>query len=102
MNLNDLADRIDAVGDAVADAGSALERLDPGVRAFGGHAPGSLGQLGRDLHAGWTAGVAARVREAAAHRERLADLGTAVRGAHGGYQEIDHEVRRKGTSAGEV
>lgn len=102
MNLDDLADRIDTVGDAVAGTGSALRGADPGAGAFGGRAPGSFGELGRELHASWAAAIAARVREATAHHDRLVDLGYAVRQSRSGYQELERAARDRGTSAGEA
>ncbi len=100
MTLNDLADRLDSVGDAIAGTGTTLARLDPGARAFGGDAPGALGELGRRLYNGWSAAVAARSREAAAHAGRLADAAYAVRQAAAGYHDVEQASRDRSTSRG--
>jgi hypothetical protein len=96
MRLDDLADRIDTAGDALAGASTTMTLADPGARAFGGDAAGALGELGRALHRQFTGALATRGREAAAHGARLADTAQAVRLVAGGYRGIEDDHRDLG------
>jgi hypothetical protein len=89
VELDDLADRMDAVGNLLADAGPALDRLDPGPFVLGGDAPGAPGELGRALHSSLTAGLAARGREAVAHAARLSDTAHGLRLVAERYAEVE-------------
>ncbi|MBT8225796.1 MAG: hypothetical protein HKP61_20690 [Dactylosporangium sp.] len=89
MRLDDLSVRLDVAGDALAEAGNALERLPIGAETFGGDARGQLGELGRQLYAGWAAATAARAREANAHAERLAAAATGIRVVAAGYRDAE-------------
>ena len=94
MGIEDLANRIDAAGDALAGASTTLSLADPGARAFGADAAGGLGELGRALHRQFAAALAARGREAAAHGARLADTAQALRLVAAGYRGAEDETRR--------
>jgi hypothetical protein len=94
MRIDDLAGRIDAAGDALANASTTLSLIDPGPRAFGADAAGHLGELGRALHRQFVTGLAARGREAAAHAARLADTAHALRLVAEGYRGAEDDTRR--------
>ena len=102
MEIDDLAVRVAALGDEVSGGASALSRTDPGPTAFGGDAPGRLGELGRALHARTAEALAAREREAAAAGARLADLAGSLRAAAAGYRDVEDAAHRRhqGTGAG--
>jgi hypothetical protein len=89
MELDELASRVDRLGTAVSRAGAELGRVDPGAAAFAGDGPGALFDLGRALHADWTAALSAREREAAAHGARLSDLAIRLRWAAEGYRDAE-------------
>jgi hypothetical protein len=103
MEIDELAHRVSAVADEVASAAARLGLSDPGARAFGADGPGHLGELSRQLYATWSAGLAGREREAAAHGARLTDLATALRTAAEGYRDAEqsaHQRHRSVTSRG--
>ncbi|HLL68139.1 MAG TPA: hypothetical protein VK453_20840 [Micromonosporaceae bacterium] len=93
MGPHDLSARFDAVSDRLATSGAALDRLDPGPRAFGADGPGRLGELGRTLHLALAAGLAARSDEAVAHGVRLADTADALRRVSGGYADAERAAQ---------
>jgi hypothetical protein len=95
MRLNDLANRFDAVGDALAGASTTMSLIDPGARAFGADAPGRLGELGRTLHRQFTSALSDRGREAAAHGARLADTAHALRLTAGGLLDADTTAQHR-------
>ncbi|HEX6500406.1 MAG TPA: hypothetical protein VF054_15455 [Micromonosporaceae bacterium] len=98
-SLDELAQRADTAGAALAEASATLGRLDPGARSFGGDGPGRLGELGRALHAVFATALDAREREAAAHGARLADVASALRLVTAGYRDVDdaaHDRHRIG------
>ena len=92
MTLDDLAGRLDAASDTLAGAGAAFDRM-LGARSFGADAPGRLGELGRQLHAGWAEAAHARQREAVVHADRLAEIAAAVRSASATYRDTDDDSR---------
>ncbi|ASW53262.1 hypothetical protein [Plantactinospora sp. KBS50] len=63
--------------------------------ALAADAPGRLGELGRAVHARWTAALDARVREAHAVAADLATTADAVRDAAHGYAGTDHAARQR-------
>ena len=79
LSLDEYAQRARNAAETLADTGVALRHADPGPGAFGGTAPGRLGELGRGLHARYAEALAARQREAAAHAARLDDLSRGLR-----------------------
>lgn len=95
MRLDDLAGRLDAAGDELAQASTTTALADPGSRALGGDAPGGPGELGRALHRTLTAALSARGREASAHGIRLAETAEALRLAAHGYAAVDQDARRQ-------
>jgi hypothetical protein len=100
MRLQELADRIESAGDVLAGGSTTMTLVDPGARAFGGDAAGSLGELGRALHQQLGGALTARGREAAAHGARLADTAQALRLVADGYREVEDEQRFGAQSAG--
>ncbi len=100
MEVDEVADRLAAVADEVSGAAPLLGRVQPGPAGFGGDAAGHLGELGRDLHAAWTAALAAREREAAGHGARLTDLAGALRQAADGYRQVEDDAHRRHRTVG--
>jgi hypothetical protein len=94
-SLRHLAGRLDAAAESVADAGAALEGLALDPPGFAAEGPGRLGELGRSLHAQWSAALAARFREAAAAGARLEDTAQAIRVIATGYHEADEAAARR-------
>lgn len=90
MSLYELAGRITRAGDTVAEAAATIRRLDRGPRAFGGDAPGRLGELGRAMHRQHETGLAARAGEAGGYADGLLDLARDVRLAADRYDRADH------------
>jgi Excreted virulence factor EspC, type VII ESX diderm len=95
MEIEEVADRVAAAADEVSDAASRLGLVQPGAAGFAGDGPGQLGVLGRDLHSVWSAGLAAREREAAGHGARLTDLAGALRQAADGYRRVEDDAHRR-------
>lgn len=95
MGLHELAGRAGAAGEEMARVAAVLVGCDPGPGAFGAHAPGRLGELGRELHARCAAALTARAREAAAHGARLADTAAALRLASAGYRDAERSARER-------
>jgi hypothetical protein len=94
----ELTAAVAALREAAAELTGASARLggyDPGARGFGADGPGGLGQLGRDLHRFWSAGLDARAREAAAHGARLDDLAGTLALAGSGYATTEDAVRQR-------
>ncbi|MBG6139253.1 hypothetical protein [Longispora fulva] len=60
-----------------------------GPEDFGGGAQGGLGELGRAVHAQWTAALTARAAEEAAQRARLAATAHDLRTAADRYATTD-------------
>jgi hypothetical protein len=100
MELGELAERVGAVADEVGGAAARLALVRPGPAGFAGDGPGRLGELGRDLHGAWSAALAAREREAAAHGARLTDLAAALRQSAQGYRQVEDDARRRHGAVG--
>jgi hypothetical protein len=94
-DLHRLAGRLDAAGAALAVATGRLSGLHQHPAAFGADAPGRIGDVGRTLHARWTAALCAREREGRRAAARLADTAVAVRGAAEAYAHADADARRR-------
>jgi hypothetical protein len=95
MRIGQLADRLAGAGDRLAAGAGGLADADPGAGAFGVDSPGRLGEVGRLLHRHWSAALAGRVREAAAHGARLSDAADAVRVAAGRYGDAESAARAR-------
>jgi hypothetical protein len=95
MTLHDTARRLDQAAASLDDVARALADPGPGAGAFGAHAPGRLGELGRALHGRWLAATGDRSREAAALSARLADAGAGLRAAATGYEAADDRAARR-------
>jgi hypothetical protein len=101
MGLHELAGRVGAAGDELADAAARFRELDPGPVAFGADTTGSLGALGRALHDQLADALSARARESAAHGARLVELAATLRLAASGYADAEREAhQRHGREAG--
>ena len=86
-------------GEMLGDGSDRLAALDPGAAAFGAGGPGRLGDVGRDLYHQWQRALDARVREAAAHGARLAEISDAVARASAAYSDLDDSARRRQSEA---
>jgi hypothetical protein len=99
VDMDGLADRLDAAAEASTTVHRALPLLDPPAEAFGADGAGRPGRLGRDLHTHWTAVLDARAREATDAVARLSEAADAVRLARRRYAETDelaaHRLRRE-------
>jgi hypothetical protein len=95
MEIDELAQRVGAVAEEVTGAAARLGLSDPGPRGFGDDGPGRLGELARELHATWSAGLAAREREAAGAGARLTDLAAALRRAAEGYRDAERGAHQR-------
>jgi hypothetical protein len=93
--LQRLAARLDAAAATLAVAVGTLAGLHQHPAAFGADAPGRLGDVGRSLHARWTAALCTREREGRRATARLADAAVAVRGAVDAYAHADAGARRR-------
>jgi hypothetical protein len=90
--LHRLAARLDAAGTAVTAAASGLHGLSEAAQAFGGDAPGRIGDLGRQVHAQWTTACSSRVAEAERAAGRLADLAVGLRFVADSYGAVDADA----------
>jgi hypothetical protein len=93
---------VDKLADRLTDAAELLTTVDrsvPGLAvaagAFASDEAGVPGRIGRDLHAHWTAVLAARADEAARTAARLTDMAASVRAATRGYAETDEAAARR-------
>jgi hypothetical protein len=93
--LRALAARLDEASANLDVLARAVTATDPPHPAFGAHAPGRLGDIGRALHECWTAATGARAREATAAATRLAAAASAVRGAADRYAAADDTARHR-------
>lgn len=100
MEPHELADRIDAVGAALARVSTTVTELAPGARVFGGDGPGRVGELGRTLHLNLVSGLVARGREAAAHGARLADTADDLRVVAARYADVEASAERRHDGGG--
>lgn len=91
--MDHLADRLDRAADALSTIDRRMPALAVDAVAFGADDVGLPGRLGRDLHAHWTAVLAARSREAAALAGRLAEAAGSVRATAEDYADTDRAVR---------
>ncbi|MFF5172781.1 hypothetical protein ACFY3U_09120 [Micromonospora sp. NPDC000089] len=93
--LRSLAARLDQASDTLAVVARTVTAADPAHPAFGAHAPGRPGEIGRALHRQWTAATGDRAREAAAASARLTAAASAVRSAADRYADADDGARRR-------
>lgn len=89
MRIGQLADRFDGAGDRLGASSAALADTDPGSHAFGGEAPGRLGEVGRMLYQTWNAALTSRSREAAAHAARLSDVADGLHAVERRYHDVE-------------
>ena len=93
--MNQLAERLDTLADAVATVDRSVPRLAIGTAAFGADDAGVPGRLGRALHARWLAVLDARSHEAASAAARLSELAGGLRAAERMYADTDASVARR-------
>ncbi|QLQ38958.1 hypothetical protein [Micromonospora robiginosa] len=94
-SLRALADRLDDAGATLATLARTVTATDPPHPAFGAHATGRPGEVGRALHRQWMAATADRAREAQAAANRLAAAAAALRSAAERYAAADEAVSRR-------
>jgi hypothetical protein len=93
--LRALATRLDEASATLATLARTVTASDPPHPAFGAHAEGRPGEIGRALHRQWTNATGDRAREATAAAARLAAAAAALRGAADRYAATDDSVRRR-------
>ncbi|MGC4895656.1 hypothetical protein [Micromonospora sp. DT31] len=93
--LRALAARLDEAGATLATLSRTVTATDPPHPAFGTHAAGRPGEVGRALHGQWTAATADRAREAHAAALRLAAAAAALRAAADRYATADQGAARR-------
>ena len=76
--LRALAARLDEASATLATLAHTVTASDPAHPAFGAHAAGRPGEVGRALHRQWTGATADRAREATA-ADRYADTDDTAR-----------------------
>lgn len=94
-DLSERAARLDGAGAAITAAAAGLTGRSAGPGRFGADAPGRVGEIGRALHARWTAALCDREREARTLAEELSDLSCALRRAAAAYADTDDTVARR-------
>lgn len=94
-SLRRLAGRLDEAAALLAAGARAADGAVPSAVAFGGDAPGRLGELGRALHTEALSTAVARGREAASAAGRLTETARALRAASDAYAESDDAARRR-------
>ncbi|WP_089154513.1 type VII secretion target [Micromonospora sp. NBS 11-29] len=93
--LRALAARLDDAAATLATLSRTVTATDPPHPAFGTHAAGRPGEVGRALHRQWTAATADRAREAQAAATRLSAAAAALRSAADRYAAADDTVARR-------
>ncbi|WP_431937012.1 hypothetical protein [Micromonospora sp. RP3T] len=94
-SLRALAARLDEAAADLTTLARTVPATDPPHPAFGAHAAGRPGEVGRALHRQWTAATADRAREAQAAANRLAAAAAALRSAAERYAATDDAVVRR-------
>ena len=94
-SLRALAARLDEAAAGLTMLARTVPATDPPHPAFGAHAAGRPGEVGRALHRQWTAATADRAREAQAAANRLAAAAAALRSAAERYAATDDAVLRR-------
>lgn len=84
-----LAEGLHAAADAVTTVDRRITALSISPGAFAAGEAGLPGRLGRQLHAHWSAALAARAEEAAAAAAQLQDLAAAVAQTTETYEQTD-------------
>ncbi|MGC5017118.1 hypothetical protein [Micromonospora sp. DT47] len=93
--LRALAARLDEASETLSVLARTVTASDPAHPAFGAHASGRPGEIGRALHRQWTTATGDRAREAGAAAARLAAAAAAVRTAAERYAAADDTARRR-------
>ncbi|SBT50981.1 hypothetical protein [Micromonospora auratinigra] len=93
--LRALAARLDEAGLALGTLSRTVTATDPAHPAFGTHAAGRPGEIGRALHRQWTVATGDRAREAHAAALRLAAAAAALRSAADRYSATDDAARHR-------
>ncbi|MFU8851667.1 hypothetical protein ACNAW0_11900 [Micromonospora sp. SL1-18] len=93
--LRVLATGLDEASATLATLARTVTATDPPHPAFGTHAEGRPGEIGRALHQQWTTATGDRAREAHAAATRLAAAAAALRAAADRYVATDESARRR-------
>ncbi|MGR6316781.1 hypothetical protein Q2K19_09115 [Micromonospora soli] len=94
-SLRALAARLDEASATLATLSRTVTATDPAHPAFGTHAAGRPGEVGRALHRQWTTATGDRAREADAAAARLSAAAAALRSAADRYAATDESARRR-------
>ena len=95
MSTDTLADRLSAAADRLTTVDRLLPGLVAPAGAFGADDAGMPGRVGRELHAHWSAVLAARSEEATEVASRLAELADSVRETAQDYADADEAAGRR-------
>lgn len=102
--MEHLTGPLSAAADALATVDRVVPTLAVPAGAFAADDAGVPGRLGHQLHAHWSAALAARAQEATEAANRLKDLAAAVQETRRDYEETDRAVEgrigRSGPGAG--
>ncbi|MFE9651991.1 hypothetical protein [Micromonospora sp. NPDC006431] len=93
--LHALAARLEEASATLATLARTVTATDPPHPAFGAHAEGRPGEIGRALHRQWTGATGDRAREAAAAATRLSAAAAALRSAADRYAATDESAGRR-------
>ncbi|MFJ8579193.1 hypothetical protein [Micromonospora sp. NPDC093277] len=93
--LRVLAARLEEASTTLATVARTVTATDPPHPAFGAHAEGRPGEVGRALHGQWTGATGDRAREAHGAATRLAAAASALRDAADRYASTDDSVRHR-------
>jgi hypothetical protein len=93
--VDQLADRLTDAAELLTTVDRSVPALAVGAGVFAADEAGVPGRIGRDLHAHWSAVLAARAEEAAATAARLTDMAASVRATTRHYAETDEAAARR-------
>ncbi|MFE9694620.1 hypothetical protein [Micromonospora sp. NPDC005806] len=94
-SLRALAARLDEASATLATLSRTVTATDPAHPAFGAHAAGRPGEIGRALHRQWTTATGDRAREAGAAAARLSAAAAALSSAADRYAATDESAGRR-------
>lgn len=93
--LRTLAIRLEEASATLDTLSRTVTATDPAHPAFGAHAAGRPGEIGRTLHHLWTIATGDRAREAHTAAIRLAAAASALRAAADRYAATDESTRHR-------
>jgi hypothetical protein len=93
MGLTGTAASLHEAADLIDEGEPRLAAIDLSAGTFGAGGAGRLGEFGRELRLRWQQAQESRLREAAAHAERVRRLAEVVARANAGLADADHSAR---------